>query len=219
MSTDFLIVANGEAHDGHAVRETIASLDTPTVVAVDGGASIAQKVYNLTPHVVIGDLDSLTHSGVNELHDKAVMMHVFPTEKDKTDLELAIDWVVQQGARRVRLISAIGGRIDQTLANVFLLARPDLIQIDFKIVSAQQQVELLRAGQHHMTGRKGDTLSLIPLTDSVKGITTSNLTYSLLDKTLTFGTTRGISNVLNAELITITIRSGLLLVVHTYGKA
>ena len=59
-------------------------------------------------------------------------------------------------------------------------------------------------------------VSLIPLAGNACGVTTEHLEYPLRGGELTYGSTRGISNVLLEETGTISINGGLLLciVIH-----
>ena len=50
----------------------------------------------------------------------------FKAEKDETDLELALLAAVDMGADEIKVIAALGGRLDHTLANLSLLALPQL---------------------------------------------------------------------------------------------
>jgi thiamine pyrophosphokinase len=145
--------------------------------------------------------------------------HVFPPEKDETDLEIALKWTVQQGYQSMRVIGALGRRIDQTFGNIYLLALPELTPLDVRFVSADQQLWLARPGQFTIEGLAGDTVSLIPIGGDTVNIQTEGLHYPLINETLFMGPARGISNVLDAECATISFETGLLLVVHTIGRA
>lgn len=218
MNRDILIFANGDANDGVMVRHALETAHDPIIAAADGGARIARH-FGLTPHVVIGDMDSL---GADELHDLAAhgaQIFRYPEEKSETDLELVLLWAARADARRIRIIGAVGDRLDQTLANMYLLALPALRGIDTRIVAGKQESWLAQAGMTDIHGAAGDTLSLIPLSGVVRGIRTDNLYYPLKDEDLLFGPARGVSNVMKGERASITVREGVLLVVHTVGKA
>jgi thiamine pyrophosphokinase len=164
-------------------------------------------------------MDSL---GADELHDLAAhgaQIFRYPEEKSETDLELVLLWAARADARRIRIIGAVGDRLDQTLANMYLLALPALRGIDTRIVAGKQESWLAQAGMTDIHGAAGDTLSLIPLSGVVRGIRTDNLYYPLKDEDLLFGPARGVSNVMKGERASITVREGVLLVVHTVGKA
>jgi thiamine pyrophosphokinase len=139
-----------------------------------------------------------------------------PAHKDETDLELALRYAVDQGATEVLVFGALGGRLDQTLANVLLLALPELRGVRVKIVGPELEVLLVR-DQETIEGRPGDTVTLLPIGGDVTGITTEGLEYPLRDGTLYFGPARGVSNALTAPTAHLRVKTGLLLVVHITG--
>ena len=117
-------------------------------------------------------------------------------------------------------MGAIGGRLDHTLANVMLLAMPELAQVRTRIVDGATSVTLLRAGEdEELRGAVGDLVSLLPLGGDVAGITTSGLEWPLHDATLSVGLARGVSNVMTDETARVSITGGLLLVVHLRGDS
>jgi thiamine pyrophosphokinase len=224
-----LIFANGDVNDGPMVRQALreAAITYATdgsarrgalVVAADGGARVA-GYFGLRPQVVIGDMDSLTADEVTALAGQKVNIVQHPAEKDATDLELALNYAVAQGAGWIRVIGGIGDRFDQTLGNILLLALPSLAACDVCLVAGKQKMWLMRPGQHTLHGAQGDTLSLLPLGGDAQGVTTEGLYYPLRDEALIFGPARGISNVLTAHHAIIRHRAGLLLAIHTVGRA
>lgn len=213
-----LIFANGEPGDGVMVRHTFRQAGHPYVIAADGGASVAHY-YGYRVNMVIGDMDSLTAQELHELEQNGAQVHRYPAEKEETDLELALKWAVTQPVEWIRIIGGTGGRFDQAMANVYLLALPELRGIDAGLVAGNQEIYLLHPGRHTLEGTPGDTVSLIPVGGSASDIATEQLKYPLRHETLFFGPARGISNVMLAERATVTLTEGLLLVVHTGGRA
>ena len=134
----------------------------------------------------------------------------------ETDLEMALRYAVGRGIRRMRILGALGGRLDQTLANILLLTLPVLEQVEAHIVEGHQTAWLIR-GADEVQGAAGDTLSLIALCRDARGVTTEGLEYPLVDATLPFGLSLGVSNVLTGQRASIVVREGLLLAIHTAG--
>ncbi|RMG88026.1 MAG: thiamine diphosphokinase, partial [Chloroflexi bacterium] len=187
MSTSqVIILANGEALDGPMVRRALDATNRAYVIAADGGARLA-PLFNLPIHTLIGDMDSLSPSEVDAIAAAGADVLRFPAEKAETDLELALYHAVEHGAKWIRVIGATGGRIDQTLANMYLLALPHLEGVDVRFVAGKQDIRLLRSGEYEFVGAKGDTLSLLPLTPSVDNIFTENLYYPLHGESLVLG--------------------------------
>lgn len=181
------------------------------VVAVDGGSRHALSL-NIVPHVVIGDLDSLEPDLRVRLVEAGTRFLPYPTEKDETDLELALLYASEQGADEIFILGALGKRIDQTLANLLLLAHPTLTGIQVRIVAGRQEAFLIR-DEASITGHPGDTVSLIPIGGDAHGVTTEGLKWTLADETLRLGPARGVSNVLLGREARVYVREGLLLCV------
>lgn len=213
-----LIFANGDIDDGEMVQRGLEQATDALIVAADGGARVAAH-YGLRPHAVIGDMDSLSAEELKALAAEGTKILAHNAEKDETDLELALAWAAGQGATWLRVIGATGGRLDQTLSNIYLLALPILAACDVKILAGKQAMWLARAGRTEMSGAAGDTISLIPLNGTVRGVRTENLYYPLKDEDLFFGPARGVSNVMNGAEAAVCTQEGVLLVVHTVGRA
>lgn len=214
-----LIFANGDIDDGAMVERALADAGSDAlVIAADGGARVAQH-YGVRVHTVIGDMDSLSAEEIDALQAQGTVILRHPAEKDETDLELALMHAVQRGATWLRVIGATGGRLDQSISNIYLLALPILEGRDIKLVAGKQAVWLARAGKTEIVGAAGDTISLIPLNGTARGVRTESLYYPLRDEDLFFGPARGVSNVMNGEAAAVTLREGVLLVVHTIGRA
>lgn len=213
-----LLFANGEAHDGDMVRRVLNQAAAPLLVAADGGARVA-RFYECTPQVVIGDMDSLSADELDALQAAGAQIQRHPPEKDETDLEIALKWTAAQGVDTIHVIGALGGRLDQMLANVYLLALPELEGVEVDLVAGRQATRLWRAGEHVLRGAPGDTLSLLPLGGSVSSVTTTGLKYPLDAEPLQFGPARGISNVMQSNEAVVRFSDGVLLVIHTLGRA
>ena len=210
----FVIFANGE------LNETAAQLQfwvgrADLCVAADGGTRAALQA-GVTPAHVIGDMDSLTEDLRRKLTAAGCRFHTSPAEKDETDLELALTWAADQaGCQEIVVLGAVGGRPDQELANLLLLALPALGRVRVLMVQGLWTVQLLRGGEAmEVEGETGDRLSLIPLGGPASGVSTEGLAFPLHDEVLEFGRARGVSNRLNAERATIWFREGYLWCFH-----
>ena len=209
-----IIIANGQIHDGDFYRSLVAPTDL--VICADGGASNALAL-GLQPQVVIGDLDSLDSNLQAQLEADGCQVLAHPARKDETDLELAMKYAVERGAQEVLILGALGNRLDHTLANVLLLALPELRSVQARILDGRQEVFLIR-DEALVEGQVGDTLSLLPLTEQVTGIYTEGLEYPLKNGTLYLGPARGVSNTLTAPQARVWIGQGLLLAVIIHNS-
>lgn len=202
-----VIFANGELHDLEAVRALLEPGDT--VIAADGGAHHCAAL-GLIPSLLVGDFDSLTDLEVQDWERRGVQLIHHDARKDETDLELAL--LLAQGLVREEALvfGALGGRWDQTFANLLLPAYEKLDGLDVTFWHNGLWVYLIR-GRREIHGKPGQTVSLLPVGGDVVGVTTQGLEYPLNDATLKFGATRGVSNVLLAQTAAVSVESGLLL--------
>jgi thiamine pyrophosphokinase len=207
-----LLFINGELEDADVLRAIIQPGDT--LVAVDGGLRHLAAL-DLTADWIIGDLDSADPDEVTRQQKRGARVEKFPPEKDETDLELALQSVCQAGFKDILLLSALGGRLDQLLGNLFILAHPMLEYCQVRLLQGSTEVFLIRhTGQ--VSGQPGDTVSLLPLHGPVEGITTQGLRYPLHAESLYPDRARGVSNQLTAPLATISVEQGMLLCIHTH---
>lgn len=179
------------------------------IIAADGGAEYAIQC-GLTPHIVIGDLDSISARTKQYLEHKT-QWQVYPREKDYTDAELAIQYALKQKATTIYIAGFLGRRIDHMMATLFYLST---LPATFTLLEGTQRITLIKE-KTIITGKKDDEISLIPLQGDCIGITTVGLAYPLQNETLPYGATRGVSNIMNSEKATIEIHSGTLLCIQT----
>jgi thiamine pyrophosphokinase len=205
-----IIVAHAPDLDATPYLAQIRAADA--LIAADGGALPLLRL-GLSPDLVIGDLDSLDAASQAALREQGVELRRFPRAKDETDLELALLDAAARGATAIDILGALGGRWDHTLANVALLALPELRGRRVRLLADRQELFLVR-DTAVLEGRAGDTVSLVPLTAEVRGVTTHGLLYGLEEATLRYERARGISNVLLEPPGRVALREGLLLVVH-----
>jgi len=182
------------------------------VLCADGG-TLHALALGLHPDVVIGDLDSLPEAVRDRLEAAGTQFLRFPRDKDYTDLELALQYALGQGAEDILLLGLLGGRLDQTLANVLLLARPEWDAARLWFAYGSERAYLLRGGESlTLRGRPGDIVSLIPLTPTVTGVTTQGLRWPLHNATLHFGHTLTVSNELVGEEAVVRVGEGRVVV-------
>jgi thiamine pyrophosphokinase len=205
-----VIVANAPELDASPYRALIQAADL--LIAADGGA-LPLLQLGILPQIVIGDLDSLDEIALATLERERVELRQSPRTKDETDLELALLYAVERGAQTIDVLGALGGRWDHTVANLTMLAMPELLGRRVRLLDRDQTLFLVRSAAE-LVGQRGDTISQIPLAGPAHGVTTRGLLYPLTDSTLVFERARGISNVLLEPPGHVSLRDGLLLVVH-----
>lgn len=164
-------------------------------VAADGGLRLLRAI-DRWPHVLVGDFDTLTPEELDAARQAGVEIRRFPTRKDATDSELALDLVARRDPSwALVLVGGVGDRIDHSLANMLMACR----------LAAQGRSVVMVTDSAHMApligpqrvafrGWPGQIVSLIPLTPQMTGVSTDGLAYPLRDATLQRGVTFTVSN-------------------------
>jgi thiamine pyrophosphokinase len=219
-----IVVADGDGSDRAALDAAWPGWDAGVelVVAADGGARLADRL-GLQIDQWVGDGDSLGQKDLDALRGRGVPIELVNTDKDESDTELAVIAAAAAGAGDVTILGALGGRrIDHALANVALLAHEALSGRGARLLDAAARVTLLSgpgpdgsSAAGRFEGRPGDLVSLLPLSDVVRGVTTEGLEYPLRDESLPVGRARGLSNVRAGPIAEVRVREGRLLVIET----
>lgn len=215
-----VIVADGDV-DAPALRRAAAGgEERVSLLAADGGALKAEAA-GLRVDLVLGDGDSLGQDDQSRLIAAGVEVRTVAPEKEMSDTEMCLREALAMGATSMSIHGALGGaRPEHSLANVALLALPELAGLDVTIEHGVGTVRLCGAADGpariDLSGQPGDFLSLLPLPPGVLGITTRGLRYPLKDEDLAHGPSRGLSNEFLHSQATVTVRQGRLLVTHSH---
>ncbi len=215
LANQVIILSGGEPL---ATDREIVLPDDAYVIAADSGLHHATDL-TITVDLVIGDMDSVDPAILAEAVDHGARTERHPTNKDHTDLELAIDTALALGARKLLIVGAHTGRLDHLLGAMGLFAATALL-VD-EITWTDGLTEIFGCVPGHPAifhGRAGDGLSLVPASLDVSGINTVGLRWGLRDDTLPAGSTRGISNVIESSPASVSVESGTLLAVHEWSR-
>lgn len=204
-----VIFANGVLSDPAGAKKLLDPQDI--LIAADGGARHC-RTLGLNPDTIIGDMDSLTPAELEEFEQRGAQLITFPSDKNETDLELALLHARRLGAKEILILAGLGRRWDQTLANILLPAYHRLTSLSIAFWEAGQWLYLV-SEQLEITTQPGSTVSLIPIAGDALGVTATGLQWPLTNETLHFGASRGVSNQMQAASARISLDQGLLLVV------
>ncbi len=205
-----IIFANGALSDTEKALSIVQNSDY--IICADGGTRHALTL-GVKPDLIIGDLDSAEQAVLEKFKDAGVSIESFSEDKNETDLELAINRALELNPEELIIVAALGGRLDQTIANISLLTDPRLSSFDVRLDDGVEEIILCR-DQAEVHGRSGDIVSLIPWHGAVYEVQTQHLKWALHKETLYPDKTRGISNEMTDETASVSIGSGLLLIVH-----
>ncbi len=210
-----VLIANGDCRDLDFHRQQV--WDGDYIICADGGSRHALAM-GLRPDLIMGDVDSLDPVLGRNLEYIATDFMIFPPEKDKSDLELAMDHAIGLNPEEILLLGALGGsRADHTYANLLMLTVPHKAGIVTRIVGERQEIRLMER-ELTVSGSPRDYISLFPLQGDVEGVYTEGLRYPLCGETLHFASTRSLSNEFTSYEARITAESGLLIVFIYYRE-
>lgn len=197
-----LLIGNGETVSPALLKQLAKKADY--ILAADAGADKALRA-GITPHGIIGDLDSVSVRTKKRLADK---MQYVPTQ-DNTDLEKALNWIKKHKFTQATLVGFVGGRWDFSIGNLLTLAKYAR-WIEITLVSNKWRIyPLVHSAQFCCT--KNKRVSIIALKTCTR-LTLSGLKFPLHNARLTAGTTRTLSNETTGKKFGVRFDKGCLLV-------
>lgn len=206
-----LIIGNGNIANTKIIQNTLKPNDI--ILCCDGGSKYLFE-EGIIPHYIIGDLDSSIPQIIQFFETKGVIFKKFNRKKDETDMELCIDFAISLGASQIIILGGIGTRLDHTLTNINLLIKAENSNVKATIIDDNNEINII-SSSIEINGKKGDLISLIPISTTVNGINTNGLEYPLTNATMTIGKSLGVSNVLEDIKANISIKDGYLLVIKS----
>ncbi len=169
---------------------------------------------------VVGDLDSVSDTALRHAQVGGAEIHRHPADKDATDIELAVDLVLGDlaagtGPATLLVVGGGGGRLDHLLADLLVLTGPALAGLEVTAHLGAATITVVRAGHGRtLTGQVHEQVSLLPVHGPADGVSTEGLRWPLVDAHLAAGTTRAVSNELDATTASIRLTTGVLAVIQ-----
>lgn len=188
-----VIIGNGEIRDYTYIKSFLKPDDF--IICADGGLRHI-KGLGVDADMAMGDFDSYEKSDDIE-------SIVFPSHKNLTDGEIAVDYAIEKGYSEILLLAMTGSRLDHTFTNIFQLVK----RSNISLIDDDNEVYIIK-DSITLRGKKGKTMSVVPVFSNLCGVTATGVYYPLNDDTLAFGEGRGNSNVITDDLCTVSIKSG-----------
>lgn len=210
----YLIVSGGEIPDEFA-EQVVMKGGFEVIMAADHGMEFLYRA-NIQPDIIVGDFDSVDAEILDYFRgQQQIDICAFPTEKDDTDTECAIREAIARGAKEITIIGGTGKRVDHMLSNIALLGIGLEKGIKIELLDPNNRVRMidgpvtLRKSQQY-----GKYISLIPISESVTGVTLTGMKYPLSDYTMKGFGSLGISNEITEPEAQISLTAGRLLIVE-----
>lgn len=206
-----VVFSNGNYDDLPGVAARLSPHDW--LICADG--ALAKLVaLGRWPDLLVGDFDSVDAGLLAEAKKRGVELLTFAQEKDYTDTELAWQEALQRGYRNFLVVGAWGGRLDHSLANLFLLAPFASPGCDIQLTDGTTDAYFV-TDTLHLQNIGGKLVSILAFTPSAQGVTAQGFHWPLTEATLNWGQALGISNIPLADQATVSVRQGTLLVIVT----
>ena len=173
------------------------------IIAADGGLRHVQSL-GLTPHIVLGDFDSLGYIPAGS--------EVYPVEKDDTDSMLAVKKGLSLGCDVFYIYGALDGpRLDHTIANLQLLQYLAHHGATGYLIGRQHIVRSLQSERLEFPVFFEGTLSVFCMGEDAAGVTLMGTKYEMQSGVLSAGFPLGVSNHFIGIPASVTVRDGILL--------
>lgn len=206
-----VIIANGDLDYTDDIVRVIRGAQL--IICADGGARHL-RALNILPHAMIGDFDSVLLDDKKFFQEKQVRTITYSSKKAYTDSELCVSWALENNATDITLLGVTGNRLDHTLANIFLLKKLAGQNIPARIINKHNEIHMI-TDFIKLDGQPGDFLSVIPVSETVTGITLDGLEYPLVKATMEMGSSLGVSNSFKETSASVSIEKGILAVIKS----
>jgi len=148
-----VLLIGGAGPSSAQIRCIVKSDDL--ICAADSGLDMALPA-GIEPQGIVGDMDSISDSKLLENYST---VEIAERDKNESDTELGISWLIERGCESVVLIGGGEGRLDHTLALLKLFSRENLLGVWF---TARDMIESIEENTE-LVGDVGSTISFFPI--------------------------------------------------------
>lgn len=201
-------IYSGGNIDPHNITEHPKGDDL--IIAADSGYKNAISL-GARPDILLGDFDSLDKKDIPR---DAELLEV-PAEKDFTDTQLAVDTALKKGATEIVIIGGLSGRLDHTLSNLSILEDLNKKRIHALIADGFNRVRYINSTSTLVARSGYRYLSLLCLSEKVKGVSVEGCKYTLSNAKLTRDFQFAVSNEIVGNCALISVRKGGIYIVES----
>ena len=188
---------------------------TGYIVGVDRGAlKLIERDVDF--HVAIGDFDSVSELERQLIKDNVELLLELPADKDLTDCDAAVDYVVGQGYQQIYLHGTTGGRFDHQFAVIGLMLKYAKLGVQIYVIDEQNKMTILVSGMHRIEMDVAKKyISFFAVEGTVENLTLQDVKYPLKDYDLTVDSSLCVSNEPLSSSVNVSFDLGYLLVVQS----
>lgn len=204
---DFLIIANGLYE-----HEVILSLiEKKKIIALDGAAN---NLKDIIPDYILGDFDSIEPK-IEEKYRLLNVPFIETDDQDFTDLEKAITFAKNCGAKSISICCALGGeRTDHTLGNLSVLKKMYEKSCRMTLHTPKENICFLKDEKFSFKGTTGASCGFFGWPNAT--VTTSGLVWDVKNWNTQIGNRISSCNKLKEHHIEIEVKGDVLLIYPNY---
>jgi thiamine pyrophosphokinase len=177
-------------------------------IALDGAAERARK-ERWQPHLITGDLDSVSKATLSYFRRKGVGVLPMP-DQDHTDLEKAIAWCVLRDFESIWITQALGNRIDHSFSALSFLRKFHSPDRELLLFGEEERVRFARDEKLVLHGRTGRAFAVLPFPACT--VSSRGLAFEMKGLDLALGEKESVSNKAKGKRVTLEIEGEALVV-------
>ena len=194
-------------------------MDFDLFIGVDRGSLLLIE-QGICPDLAVGDFDSVSEKELALIYSQSKEVLQAQSEKDDTDLELAVKAVFARYPQaQLTIFGAFGGRLDHTLANIFLPIDPEITPYmqQIRLCSAQNELSYCPQGRHEIKPVAGmNYLAFMPVSNSQ--LTIEGAKYPLNESNYFFKKVYA-SNEFIDEPVFLECQSGYVIIIYSKDRS
>lgn len=195
------LVLNGEYYYG--------DIEGDIVVCCDGGFDKSDRC-----DVLIGDMDSVRSLvAEKELNAKGIEVVNLDRDKDFTDGEAGLNYLLDKGVKDITIYGLDGGRLDHIIGNIGLMSYALEKGANSVVARCNNFTAYMLDKPTEINVEIGSTISISPFTDYVHIIKTKGLKYAINDGILKKNSSLSYSNLSTEKVVAIGVERGQCLVI------
>ncbi len=193
------LIVNG----GHnsTKRDQLGNYDL--IVAVDSGTEQAYKLF-LKPNLIIGDLDSIDEKTIKRAEKDEVQILKYETNKNETDFELALKYVIGKEIKDITIIGGEYGEIDHLFGVLTVIIS---FQEDQQILWIHKDQSVLIPNSKKIAIGSNVEFSILPFTN-LKNLNISGAQWNLDNENIEFGKSLTLRNISIDNYIEVSVDDG-----------
>ena len=173
------------------------------IFGVDGGTEYLYKLF-LQPTQIIGDFDSIDENTKKRAIRDGADINSFDPDKDRTDLEIALDVARKNKGKDITIIGGEGNDIDHLFGNLLTISSFHSTE---EIMWVTKLETIIFSTKQFFKIKKNSTFSILPLS-RIENLSIKGAKWDIDNENIPYGSTRTLRNSALSEEIFIEAKNG-----------